>query len=209
MVLLALFILKVEIIMVLAFDFLDSMAWTVAASGILLATGVLLVHFDAKSKSVAQEDRNLLVGFAGALGLCGLYLFVSGLGISLEWPFTISSGVYNVLFGGIATLGGLILLSGSVVALLRADPRPISYFAAVVGLYAVVDAYSIYKYSLTSSPLLAALGYLSFAAPAILSVPAAQFKSKTWKYLFALFALIFAAAWLYQAANFTLAHLQP
>ena len=195
--------------MVLASDFLDSMAWTVGASGILLAASVILLLSRGLNASDAKNDRNLQLGFAAAIGACGFYLLVSGLAISFKWPFTISNGVYNVLFGGIATLGGLVLLAAVTAVLLKADLRPVTYFAAVAGLYSVIDAYAIYKYSLTSSPFLAALGYLSFAAPAFLSVPAAQSKNKLWLWLFVLFALIFAAAWLYQAGNFTLAHLQP
>ena len=92
---------------------------------------------------------------------------------------------------------------------LKADLRFASYFAAVVGLYSVVDAYAIIHYALTESPLLAALGYLSFAAPAFLSVPAAHSENKMWRWLFVLFAVLFAVAWMYQAANFTLDHLVP
>ena len=93
-------------------------------------------------------------------------------------------GVYNVLFGGIATLGGLVLLTGAIALFLNVNLKPVSYFAAVVGLYAFVEAYSMLKYSLTSNPLLYALGYMSFAAPALLSVPATHLENKWWKWLF-------------------------
>jgi uncharacterized membrane protein len=153
--------------------------------------------------------RDLRISFAITAGAAGFYLFLSGVAISFIWPFTITSGVYNVLFGGIATLGGLVTLTGSVALAKNVDPRPIAYFAAVTGVYAIVDAYAMVKYSLTSSPYLSALGYLSFAAPAILSVPAAHLKDRRWRLIFAVFAFLFAAAWFYQAANFTLAHLNP
>jgi uncharacterized membrane protein len=149
------------------------------------------------------------MGFGAAVGLCGFYLFLSGIAISIVWPFTISEGVYNVLFGGIATLGGLVLLAGAIALFLNANLKPVSYFAAVAGLYAVVDAYAIVKYSLTSAPILASLAYLSFAAPAFLSVPATHLENKWWKRLFIIFSILFAAAWLYEAADFTLAHLNP
>ena len=96
--------------------------------------------------------------------------------------------MYNVLFGGIAALGGLLALAGSAALALNVDLRPITYFASVVGIYAIVDAYEIIKYSLTSSPWVAALGYLGFAAPAILSVPIAYFGDKRWRIIFAVFA---------------------
>ena len=195
--------------MVLAYDFLDTMAWDVAISGILLAVGSIALRHDSLTAPIEEKSRSLKLGFATAIGACGLYLFLSGVAISFIWPFAISGGVYNVLFGGIATLGGLVLLAGALALFLNADLRPVTYLAAVAGVYSVVDAYAIVSNGLTSSPLLAALGYLSFSAPAFLSVPAAHSKSKLWRWLFTVFAFVFAAAWLYQAANFTLAHLQP
>jgi uncharacterized membrane protein len=195
--------------MVLPQDFLDTMAWDVALSGILLAVAAITLTYKPSIASIEEKDRSLRVGFAAAVGLCGFYLFLSGITISFAWPFAISGGVYNVLFGGIATLSGLVLLTGAIVLFLNANPKPVSYFAAVTGLYAVIDAYAIVRYSLTSAPILSALGYLSFAAPAFLSIPAAHLENKWWKRLFIIFLILFAAAWLYQAVNFTLAHLNP
>ena len=195
--------------MVLPQDFLDTMAWDVALSGILLAVAAITLRYEPSTASIEEKDKRLRMGFAAAIGLCGFYLFLSGITISIAWPFTISGGVYNVLFGGIATLGGLVLIAGSIVLFFNANPRPISYFATLVGLYGVVDAYAILTYGLTSSPLLSALGYLSFVAPAVLSVPAAHFENKLWKRLFIVFLILFAVAWLYQAANFTFGHLNP
>jgi uncharacterized membrane protein len=195
--------------MVMSYDFLATMAWDVALSGVLLAVGAIKLHYHSSTASIDEKDSKLQMGFAAAIGACGFYLFISGADISFTWPFTLSGGVYNVLFGGIATLGGLLLLAASLTLFLKADLRFASYFAAVVGLYSVVDAYAIANYALTESPLLAALGYLSFAAPAFLSVPAAHSENKLWRWLFVLFAILFAVAWMYQAANFTLDHLVP
>jgi uncharacterized membrane protein len=195
--------------MVMPFDFLDSMAWAVAISGFLLAVGSSVLRDYSSTATIDAKSQPLKQGFAVAIGACGVYLFLSGVAISFMWPYTISGGVYNVLFGGISTFGGLVLLAGALTLFLNADLRPVSYLAATAGLYALVDAYAIISNGLTKSPLLAALGYLSFTAPAVLSVPAAHSKSKWWRCLFTVFALVFAAAWLYEAANFTLAHLQP
>jgi uncharacterized membrane protein len=195
--------------MVLPQDFLDTMAWAVAISGFLLALAASTLRYSASTALIEEKDGRLRVGFAAAIASCGSYLLLSGLSISFTWPFAISSGVYNVLFGGIATLGGLVLLAGAVVLFFNANPRPVSYFAAMVGLYGVVDAYAMLTYGLTSAPLLSALGYLSFVAPAVLSLPAAHLENKLWKRLFIVFLILFAVAWLYQAANFTIAHLNP
>jgi uncharacterized membrane protein len=195
--------------MVLPQDFLDTMAWDVALSGILLAVAAITLRYKPSTASIEENNRNPRVGFSAAIGLSGFYLFLSGIIISFIWPFSISSGVYNILFGGMATFGGLVLLTGAIVLFLNANPRPVSYFAAVAGVYAVVDAYAMVTYALTSAPVLSALGYLSFAAPAFLSVPATHLENKWWKRLFIIFSILFAVAWLYEAANFTIAHLNP
>jgi uncharacterized membrane protein len=200
---------RAAIYMVMSFDFLDTMAWDVAISGFLLAVGSIALRNNSSTAQIDEKNKSLKHGFAVAIGACGFYLFLSGVAISFIWPFAISGGVYNVLFGGIATLGGLVLLAGALALFLNADLRPVTYLAAVTGLYAAVDAYAIISNGLTNSPLLAALGYLSFTAPALLSVPATHSKSRLWRWLFMVFALVFAAAWLYQATNFTLSHLQP
>jgi len=194
---------------VVAFDFLDAMAWDVSLSGFLLFMGAIMLRYKPSSGLVDENSGDSRRGFAVAAGAAGFYLFLSGMMISFSWPLALSGGVYNVLFGGIATLGGLSLLTGAISLFLNANLKPVSYFAAVVGLYAFVDAYSILKYSLTSSPLTSALGYMSFAAPALLSVPVAHLENKWWKWLFVTFSILFAVAWLYQAANFTYAHLNP
>jgi len=195
--------------MVLEFDFLDVMAWDVALTAVLLGIAAIALPYNSKKRQVEDTERELRISFAITVGAAGFYLFLSGVAISFIWPFALTSGVYNVLFGGIATLGGLVTLAGSLALAKNVDLRPITYFAAVTGMYAIVDAYAMIKYNLTSSPFLSALGYLSFAAPAILSVPAAHLEDRRWRLIFAVFAFLFAAAWLYQAANFTLAHLNP
>ena len=185
------------------------MAWTVAISAVLLAIGSLTLPYNAKEGRIDDQAKSARLSFAVAFGASGFYLFLSGVAIGFIWPFAPSGGVYNVLFGGIAALGGLLALSGSVVLALNVDLRPVTYFASVAGIYAIVDAYEIIKYSLTSSPWVAALGYLGFAAPAILSVPIAHFGDKRWRIIFAVFAILFALVWLIQGATFTLDHLQP
>ena len=189
-----------------SYDFLDVMSWDVAVAAFLLAIGSLTLQYNSKERRIDDQNTDLRIGFAIATGASGFYLFVAGLAIDFLWPFAFSNGVYNVLFGGIAIMGGIILLAGSITLARNVDPRPVTYFAAIGGLYALVDAYGIMRYNLTSSPIIATLGYLGFAASAILSVPAAQFADKRWRYLFAVFAFLFTAVWLIQAATFTLDH---
>lgn len=193
----------------LPFDYLDSMAWDIVISAVLLGVAAIRLPYKASSDSIEEGGKNLRTGFAAAIGASGLYLFITGIAISFTWPYAFSGGVYNILFGGVAALGGLVLLAASVALFLNAGLSAVSYFAVVAGLYAVVDAIAMVNYRLTKSPELSALGYLSFAAAAFLSVPATHSDNKWLRWLFAVFAFLFAIAWLYQAANFTWGHLQP
>jgi len=200
------------------FDYLDSMAWDVAISAVLLGIAALRLNYKASKDSVEEDKKNLRMGFAAAIGASGFYLLITGLAISFQWPFgfpygaqftapAYAGGLYNILFGGVASLGGLVLVATSIALFFNAGLSAVSYFAVVAGIYAAVDAYAMVSVRLTRSPELAALGYLSFAVAAFLSVPATHSDNKWLRWLFAIFAFLFAIAWLYQAANFTLGHL--
>jgi uncharacterized membrane protein len=139
--------------MVPPLDFLDIMAWSVAASALLFAAGSLTLPYDMESCSIKESAKGLRLTFAAVAGVLGLYMFISGISIGIMWPFAFSGGIYNVLFGGIATYGGLILLAGAATLFLNSNARPLSYLAAIGGLYAVVDAAAILCYGHTSSQL--------------------------------------------------------
>ena len=191
------------------FDYLDSMAWDIALSAVLVGLAALRLPYKASSDSVEDGNKKLRTGFAAAIGGSGLYLFLTGISISFKWSFASSGGIYNILFGGIATLGGLTLVVAAIALFLNGGLSVVSYFAAVVALYAVIDAYAMMNYGLTSNPTLAALAYLSFAAAGFLSVPATHINSKYARWIFAIFAFLFAIAWGYQGYQFTTGHLKP
>jgi len=196
--------------MVLAFDYLDSMMWSMAASGIMLGVAALRLPYKASSDSIEEKGKNLSTGLAISIGANGLYLFITGLAHGFQWPYgAISGGVYNVLFGGAAALGGLVLLSISGALFLGRGLQAASYFALVVGLYLIVDAISIFNYRLTSDPTLSTLLYLAPAAALIFSVPTTHTDNKWLRWLFAIFAFLFAVAWLYFGYRVTTGHLKP
>ncbi len=200
--------------MVLAFDYLDSMMWSIAASGLILAVAALRLRYNASTDSFDETQKNLGRGLGAALGMNALYLFLTGLSIGFLWPYTSSGGLYNVLFGGVAVLGGLVLLSVATAMFLGHGLQATSYFAVVLGIYLIVDAYSILYYTtgttrITSNPPLSALLYLAPAAALIFSVPATHIQNKWARRVFAVFAILFAIGWLYFAANVTFGHLKP
>ncbi len=200
--------------MVPPYDYLDSMMWSIAASGVILAVAMLRLHYDSSTDTFGDEHRNLAKGFGVALGATGLYLFITGISIGFLWQFAGSSGIYNVLFGGVAVLGGLLLLSVASAMFLGRGLQATTYFGFVFGLYLIVDAYSILAYStgtikITKDPTLSSLLYLAPAPALIFSVPATHINNKWMRRLFGVLLLLFAVAWLYFALNTTYSHLAP
>lgn len=165
--------------------------------------------FKASSGVVEERGKGVRIGLAITLGATGFYLFATGVLISVRWPFTNSGGVYNILFGGSASLAGLVLLSVSAALFLNQGLKGVSYFAATLGAYLIVDAISIFRYGLTGNPLLSAVYYLAPGVTAFFSVPAMHTDNKWVRWLFAIAAFLFALLWLYNAANTTWGHLAP
>ncbi|HYB68817.1 MAG TPA: DUF981 family protein [Candidatus Acidoferrales bacterium] len=189
-------------------DFLDAMMWSIAASGVLLGIAALRLHYKVSSDSIEEEQKNLATGLGVALGATGLYLFLTGIYIQfVPSPPSPFGSPYFVLFGGVSSLGGLVMLSVAAAFFLRRGLQACSYFAFVVGLYLISDAYSIYKYSLTSDPFKSTLLYLAPAVALLLSVPALHIQNRWSRVVFAIFAFIFAGAWFYFAATTTPTHL--
>lgn len=191
------------------FDLLDSMMWSIVATAFLLGVAGLRLPIKGATGLVDEHGKNVRVGLAITLGANGLYLFITGLSISIRWPFVPLGGVYNVLYGGSASLAGLVLLSASVALFLNLGLKEVSYFAVVLGLYLVVDAMSIVRYGLTSTPPYSTAMYLAPAVAAFLSVPFTHTNNKWLRWLFAIVAFLFALLWVYEAANTTWGHLAP
>jgi uncharacterized membrane protein len=191
-----------------ALDYLDSMMWSIAASGVILGIAALRLRYKASTDSIDEEQKNLSTGLGVALGATGLYLFLTSIAISFG---VFPSGLprYNILFGGVGALGGLVLLSVSAALFLRRGLQACSYFAAVLGVYLISDAYSVWTYGMTSDPTKTTLVYLAPAVALLLSPFALHIQNKWSRYIWAIFAFLFAAAWLYFAATTTPSHLHP
>jgi uncharacterized membrane protein len=187
------------------------MAWSIVVSAVLVGIAALRLPYKASEDTVEDKGKPLRMGLAVALGASGFYLFITGLAISITWPFAASAGGYNILFGGAASLGGLVILATAATLAMNGSLKAVSYFAFVVGLYLVVDAYSIMSYGLTRADTrwLAASSYAAAAIASFLSVPATHLDNKYLRWLFAVFAFLFALAWLAQAGTFTWGHLAP
>lgn len=189
-----------------ALDYLDSMMWAIAASGVILGVAALRLRYKPSTDSIDEEQKNVSSGLGVALGATGFYIFLTSIAITFG-VFPSGLQTYNILFGGVGALGGLVLLSGSAALLLRRGVQACTYFAAVLGLYLISDAYSVWTYKLTSDPTKTTLLYLAPAIALLLTVPAMHLQNRWFRWLWAIVAFIFAGAWLYFAMTTTPTHL--
>lgn len=190
------------------FDWLDSMMWSIAASGVLLGIAAIRLRYNASTDSIEEENKNVSTGLGVALGLSGFYLFIAGIMISFMSP-TAFGGRYSILFGGAGALGGLVVISVALALLLRRGLQAASYFGLVTGIYLVVDAMAIWNNGMTRDPTVSTILYLAPALSLFLSVPATHVNNKIARYVFAVFAFLLAIGWIYFAYNTTSGHLAP
>lgn len=185
---------------------LDAVAWTIGATAILLAIAAVKLPYNSALGKVSEEAKSLRISLALGLGMTGFFLAVNG--FFVMWSGTFAAH-YTVMFGGVMTLGGLLVTAGSLALYLNVSLSALSYLAGVFGTYVAVVAYAVLDYGLTKTPDLAALGYLSAAGALWGSVLGVNSDNKMLRYLFAILAVLFAIAWLYQGFEFTLGHLDP
>lgn len=196
--------------MVPPFDYLDSMSWSIAASGLLVGIAAFRLKYNPSTDSFEEENRNVGKGLGIALGITAFYLFLTGISISFGWHF---AGPYNVLFGGAASLAGLVLLTTAAAFYFGRGFQAATYFGFVVGLYLLFDAIAVYSTinsttgKLTSDPMKSTLLYLAPAVLLLYSPFAAHIKSKYARWVFGILALAFSVAWIYFAYTTTLSHL--
>ncbi len=113
-------------------DYLDSMMWAIAASGVILGVAALRLRYKPSTDSIDEEQKNVSSGLGVALGATGFYIFLTSIAITFG-VFPSGLQTYNILFGGVGALGGLVLLSGSAALLLGEEckhaPTSLPYWA--------------------------------------------------------------------------------
>jgi putative membrane protein len=193
-------------------DPLAGMLWVTGASALLMAiyfarslnAPVIQMFRETVQKETKQEaivtNRSLLV----SLGGLGALSLIQGVWMMDTWPLV---GSYNILFGEIYAVFGLIVVSGAASALKGYSLKGLSYLGALAGVWGLADAYGILAGNLTSEPLVAAALYVSGALAGILSVPATHKPSRVTIGLLVLFLVLFAAASIFLGASASIEHL--
>jgi len=111
--------------------------------------------------------------WAAPLAMVGAVAFLVGLHMTLTWPITGDLRFANVAFGETSVMLGVLLLGAALVVAKGWDLLPLSIYAVVAGVAAIVLGVTIYLLKLTQSPALATAGFVlsglaGVAAPVVL-----------------------------------------
>ncbi len=173
-------------------DPLAGMLWLTGASAILIAVYFL--------SAKAKQQKSLVL----TLAALGGFSAIQGFWMIDTWPLV---GSYNILFGEIYTAYSLILLAGALSLLFGGELKGVSYLAAMVGVWGIVDGYGILVHQMTQEPVIAAALYITGALSGFLSVPATHKPTKLSVTVFALFLVLFALIAIFLGATASYEHL--
>ena len=118
----------------------------------LVAGTVLLAYY--LWRGVDEKDQR---PYAAAFFIVGLVGLVTGLQLSFTWPLP---GSFNVGYGDCAALFGAVFMAASISLWQGWDLLPVSIYAFVAGIDAIIVGFSLYANKLGQEPLLAAVGFI-------------------------------------------------
>jgi putative membrane protein len=138
-------------------DYLTLMLINMAAGFAILALFVL--------KYLSGGDRKKL---APGLLASGSLALVTGLHESFTWPIVSS---YNIPFGEMSVLFGLLLFFGALALLRDWELLSLGIYATFAGAAAIVLGIRLYNLGMTSEPLVACAGFVLSGLIGFLSLP--------------------------------------
>ncbi len=159
-------------------DYLTVMLINVVAGLVIMALFVFR-YLDGDRKRMAP---GLLA--SGALSV------VTSLHMIFTWPLP---GSYNIAFGELALLFGLLFLALGVACLAEWDLLSLAIYAVFAGAAAVVVGLRIFSLKMTSAPLLAAGGFVLTGLATAASLPVYYLRKQPWARALAALALLGSA----------------
>jgi putative membrane protein len=137
-------------------DYLTLMLINISAGLFIMALFVFR-YFDSERKRTAPGF--LITGFVSLL---------TGFHEIFTWPIP---GSYNIPFGELATLFGVIFFGLGLALLLDWDLLTLGIYATFAGAASIVLGARIYDLRMTSEPLVASAGFILTGLMALLSLP--------------------------------------
>ena len=164
--------------------FIDDLGFIVA---LILAGATLLSYTAIRSfmgllRNDPTQVRSSIKASAIPAGVIGITAFANGLFTEFTWPFLLSDGLgsYDIFFGDVITLFGMVMLVYAVVAFYGLKLEYAGLFGFVAGVMTAWYGYWGYTtlvapgvLGLTKDPLETFLLYGAYAAAGVFSLPAA------------------------------------
>ena len=175
-------------------DYLTVMLVNMAAGLAILALFVL---------KYIDGDRRFL---APGLLVAGFVATVTGLHEIFTWPIVSS---YNIPFGEMSVLFGVLLLGGSLALFRGWELLSLGIYATFAGAACIELGIRLYVLKMTSEPLVAAFGFVLTGLIGFLTLPLYFLRKHAWVRVLATIALAGAAVvWAVFAALGYWAHLE-
>lgn len=134
-------------------------------------------------------------GWSPAFAAPGLVAIITGFVMSFTWPLP---SPYNIAFGELSVLLGMLFLAASVCIAKKWDLLPITIFAIFAGITAVVVGIRFIDLGLSKTPVLSGIGFILPGIGGICSPLAVKFKKITsLRISGAILLFASAAIWLY------------
>ena len=107
-------------------------------------------------------------GWIPAFAITGFVALVTGLHMTFVWPMP---GVYNMAFGEPSVMVGVLFLSGAWVIGKCWDITPLSVYAFLAGIAAVIIGIRFIDLGISQEPLAAGVGLMLSGLSGVLALP--------------------------------------
>jgi len=149
---------------------------------------VILAHFVHAGLDATDRGR-----WAPAFGIAGVIALAGGFYMIWTWPLP---GSYNAAFGEMSVLLGGLFLGAAWATAKGWDLLPVTLYAFLAGLMAVVLGVRIWNLGLTRTPALTGIGFLLTGSGGLFALPAYCFRTvKGLRVVGALVLVAAAAIW--------------
>ncbi|HEY3375792.1 MAG TPA: DUF981 domain-containing protein [Candidatus Aquicultor sp.] len=137
--------------------------------------------------------RPASASWAAAFAAVGLVGFVVGVHLVTTWPLP---GAFNVAFGEPNLLFSTLFLGLALAVAFNWSLVPLSLYAFIAGITAIVVGIRIETLGLTNTPALSSAGYILTGLAGVLSLPVlAWLNGKTYRLILALILIVAALIW--------------
>ncbi|MCP6763227.1 MAG: DUF981 domain-containing protein [Fischerella sp. CENA71] len=123
-------------------------------------------------------------------GMTGAIALVTGLHMTFTWPVR---GVFNIAYGEMTVLFGILFLSASLALALEWDLLTVTIYGFFAGLAAIVIGVRIINLNLTRNPLLSGIGFILTGLGGVCAAPTLYLKTNRQWRLFGAILLVIAA----------------